>query len=66
MGNRVARVVPASELLRLDGVWVDDGDYPGSGNMFDDSRWDEYYRAADAYLDALPGDAYIVQIHIHS
>ncbi|WP_433609026.1 hypothetical protein ACQP2P_37145 [Dactylosporangium sp. CA-139114] len=66
VGNRVARVVPASELLRLDGVWVEYGDYPNSGNRFDHTSWDAYYRAADAYLDALPGDAYVVQIHIHS
>ena len=37
-----------------------DDDLLGSGN------WDRYYVAADAYLDALPEDVYVIRIRIHS
>jgi len=61
--HRVARVAPTEELLRLDGVWTDDADF---GDQADESRWDRYYPAADAYIDALPPDVYIIRVRIHS
>jgi hypothetical protein len=34
--------------------------------MFDEAAHDRYYLAADAYLEKLPPDVYIVRVHIHS
>ncbi|MEU7872593.1 hypothetical protein [Dactylosporangium sp. NPDC049140] len=59
-----ARAIPPDELLRLDGVWVDYANF--GGDVFSEDRWDLYYVAADAYLDALPAEAYIVRVHFHS
>jgi len=62
--RQVARAIPPDELLRLDGSWVDYANF--GGDVFDSDRWDLYYVAADAYLDALPAEAYIVRVHFHS
>jgi hypothetical protein len=64
MRRLVARVVPTAELLRLDGTWVDFGDF--SSGMFDEAAHDRYYIAADAYLETLPPDVYVVRVAIHS
>ncbi|MET7397546.1 hypothetical protein ABZS66_29080 [Dactylosporangium sp. NPDC005572] len=61
--NRVARAIPTDELLRLDGVWLDYGDF--STGQFDEAAHDRYYRTADAYLDTLPDTAYVVRLRIH-
>jgi hypothetical protein len=61
--RQVARTAPVDELLRLDGVWLDYGDF--STGMFDVRAHDRYYLAADAYLNELPDDVYIVRVHIH-
>ncbi|WP_327010603.1 hypothetical protein OHA72_27040 [Dactylosporangium sp. NBC_01737] len=63
LAREVARAAPVAELLRLDGVWLDYGDF--STGMFDERAHDRYHLAADAYLEALPEDVYIVRIHIH-
>jgi hypothetical protein len=63
--RRVTRVAPADELLRADGTWVDDGDF-ADDDLLGSGNWDRYYVAADAYLDALPEDVYVIRIRIHS
>ncbi|GLL07540.1 hypothetical protein [Dactylosporangium matsuzakiense] len=62
--RQVARAVPPDELLRLDGVWVYYAQF--GTDLLDVDRWDLYYAAADAYLDALPAEAYIVRVQFHS
>ncbi|WP_433205445.1 hypothetical protein ACQP00_37820 [Dactylosporangium sp. CS-047395] len=62
--RQVARAAPLFDLLRLDGVWLDYADF--STGTFDAAAQDRYYLAADAYLDELPADVYLVGVRIHS
>lgn len=57
---------PTEALLTLDGRWADDrkpgplgARHPG------ESEYDAYWRLADAYLRALPADAYVAQLRCH-
>jgi hypothetical protein len=62
--RRVARVIPTAELLRLDGTWIDYGDFLTAA--VDETAHDRYYIEADTYLETLPPDVYVVRVHIHS
>jgi hypothetical protein len=61
-----AHAVPGFATLTLDGRWLAPGTmgWWAVTDATDDSRWN-YLEAANAYIDALPGDVWLIAVDCH-